>query len=497
MGQIRRQAILSSIVIYIGFFIGFINTWFFTRNGLFSPSEYALTRLFFDVAQTIFAFANLGALSVIYKFYPYYNAYTTQKKNDLLTWPLLFAIGGFILVLLGGWLFEPLIVHKFSERSLLFVNYYYWVFPFGLGLLLFGFLEAFSGTLKQTIFPNFLKETVFRLLTSVLILIYYLQLISFDLFIKFFSFLFIAIAILLAVSLLQKNKLHFSFSVSSVTKKFKRKMLTLAGYIYAGQIVYILAQVMDSIFIASLKGLALTGVFALSSYIANLVQVPQRSIISITLPSLSQAWKDKNMQEIGRIYNRTSINLLLAALFIFFGIWLNIEEAFRILNIRSEYEAGFTVVLILGISKIIDAGTGVNGQIIGTSTQWRFEFLTGVILLLLILPLNYFLIKEYGIIGSAFSNLISFTIYNAVRLWFLWYKFKLQPFTMKTALSIVLALAAYAVSYFLFREWTGWTGILIKSSLFATLFIAGIFMMKLTPDAMQLLENVQKRWGRK
>lgn len=497
MGQIRRQAILSSIVIYIGFFIGFINTWFFTRNGLFNPSEYALTRLFFDVGQTIFAFANLGVLSVIYKFYPYYNEYVPAKKNDLLTWPFAVALFGFLLVLLSGWLFEPLIIRKFSERSLLFVDYYHWVFPFGFGILVFGILETYSGTLKQTIFPNFLRETVFRLFTFVLILVYYLQLISFDVFIKLFSFLFILIAIVLAVSLIKKHKLHFSFSISSVTRKFKIKMITLAGYIYAGQVVYVLAQVMDSIFIASLKGLALTGVFALSSYIANLVQVPQRSIISIAIPSLAQAWKDKNMNEISRIYQRTSINLLLASLLIFFGIWLNIEDAFRLLNIRNEYEAGFSVVFILGISRIIDAGTGVNGQIIGTSTQWRFEFLTGVILLLLILPLNYFLIKQYGIIGSAFSNLISFTVYNAVRIWFLWYKFKLQPFNYKTVFSILLAISAYGVSLFLFSEWNGWMGILLRSGLFAIIFISGIFVLKLTPDAMQLVEVVQKRFRRK
>ena len=174
-------------------------------------------------------------------------------------------------------------------------------------------------------------------------------------------------------------------------------MFTLAGFIFSGQIIYILSQVMDSIFIASLLGLVPTGIFALSSYIANLIQIPQRGIIAITIPALSQALKDKNMKEIDRIYKRSSINLLLAALFIFGGIWLNIADAFRLLDIQGEYSTGLAVIFILGLSRIIDAGTGVNSQIIGTSTQWRFEFISGVLLLLLILPLNYFLIKKFGI----------------------------------------------------------------------------------------------------
>jgi len=42
-------------------------------------------------------------------------------------------------------------------------------------------------------------------------------------------------------------------------------------------------------------------------------------------------------------------------------------------------------------------GTGVNSQIIGTSTLWRFEFFTGMILLAITLPLNYVLAKKLGV----------------------------------------------------------------------------------------------------
>jgi O-antigen/teichoic acid export membrane protein len=496
MGQIRKQAIISSVIIYIGFFVGFVNTWFFTKNGSFTTYEYALTRLFFDVGQTMLAFASLGTMSVVYKFFPYYKDNLKQKENDLMTWAFVTALIGFVLVVIGGIVFEPLIVRKFIERSALFVEYYRWVFPFGMGLLFFILLEVFSGTLQKTIFPNFLKETALRLLTLILIAIYLLKLINFDVFIKLFSFQYLFIACVLGISLYQNRHLNFTFTVSRVTRKFKSKIVTLAAFVYTGQVIMILAQVMDSILIASLKGLALTGVFALASYIANLVQVPQRSIISVTLPALSQAWKDKNMKEIERIYSRTSINLLLIALFIFGGIWLNIKDAFKVMDIQDEYAAGLQVVFLLGISRIIDAGTGVNREIIGTSTQWRFDFLTGIILLALMLPLNYFLIKKIGIVGSGYANLISFTVYNIIRCIFLWKKYKLQPFGMNHLLSIGMAAGAYFICFFLLKGLEGWAGIFAKSILFTILFTAGVFLMKLTPDAMQLVETVQKRFGK-
>lgn len=496
MGQIRKQAIISSIVIYIGFFVGFINTWLFTKNGIFTPEEYALTRLFFDVGQLMYAVASLGTISVIYKFFPYYKDNLDPKENDLATWVLATSLVGFCLVIIGGLIFEPFIVRKFSLNSPLFVDYYEWVFPFGLGLLLFTILETLSNNARKTIYPSFLRETGFRLFTTILIALFVFNLLNFDLFIKLFSFSFLVTTVLLGISLAKNGHLHFTFNVSRVTKKFRPKMITLAAFVFSGQVIYVLSTVMDGIFIASILGEQLA-IFAFSSYIANLIQIPQRSMTSITLPALAQAWKDKNMQEINRIYKRTSINLLLAALFIFGGIWLNIKDALPLLNIRPEYVAGLPVIFILSISRTIDAGTGVNSQIIMTSTQWKFEFLTGVLLLSISLPLNYVLIKKFGIEGSAYANLVAFIIYNAVRYIFLWKRYNLQPFSIKTVLAVVTGIIAYFISYYAFNSMTGWMGIIIRSSLFTLLFIAGVFALKLTPDALQLVEVVKKKFGKK
>jgi O-antigen/teichoic acid export membrane protein len=501
MGQIRKQAILSSIVIYLGFLVGFVNTWFFIRSGdqNFTPAQYGLTRLFFDVGQLMYAVASLGVIAVIYKFFPYYRDNLEKKENDLYAWSLLFPLLGFILVIAGGMLFEPFIIRKFSERSELFVHYYYWVFPFGLGVMLFSILEGFSGTFQQPVLPSFLRETGLRLLTLLLIALYLLKLISFDLFIKLFAFQFLILAVILFLELKRQDRFRLTFHVSRVTRKFRQKIFTLAFYVYGGGIIQILAQVADSIIIASVseKGIHDAGVFNLSTYISNLIQVPQRSIVAVTIPVLSIAWKNKNLQEIERLYKRSSINLLLTGLFIFICVWLNIKDVFQVLNIQAEYQAGIQVVLLLGISKLIDAGTGINGQIIATSTQWRFEFLTGILLILLILPLNYLLVKEYGIIGSAYANLLSFTIYNIIRYLFLWKRYGLQPFSSKTLLALLLGAGAWFVCDYLFRNLPGWNGILLRSSVFALLFTGGVFALRLTPDALQLVEVIRKKLGRK
>ena len=60
MSQIRKQSIISSLVVYIGFAIGFFNTWLFAREGGFTQAQYGLTGIFVAVANIMFAVANLG-----------------------------------------------------------------------------------------------------------------------------------------------------------------------------------------------------------------------------------------------------------------------------------------------------------------------------------------------------------------------------------------------------------------------------------------------------
>ena len=496
MANIRKQAIISSVLVYVGFFIGAINTYFFTKEGLFTPEQFGLTRIFYDLGQNIYIFGSLGLLPLVYKFYPYYKDNLPPEKNDLLTWTMVGSFFGFILVLISGYIVEPIVVQKFIQRSPLILQYYYLIFLFGFGMLFFSVLEAYCWSLGKSVVSNFLKETGMRITVMILIIIYYFDWINFDLFIKFFSFVYFVIFIAVLFYLIYLKQFHLVFSPSRVTRKFKKKMAGMLGLVYGGMAIQVLAQTIDTLIIASLRGLTLTGVFSLAQYAANLVQVPQRSMQSVTIGVISQAWKDKNYNEIDRIYRRTCINLLLMALFIFGNIWLNVAEGLRVLDIQDQYEAAISVIFILGLAKLIDAGTGVNGIIIGTSVFWRFDFFSGVIMLSLRIPLTYLLIKNYGIIGAAYAELFSFTIYNLIRFEFLRRKFNMQPFTIKTLYALLIAAIGYVVAYFALYAIDGWLGIILKSIVFSTILISGVFFLKISPDAHQLVEKLNKRFRR-
>ena len=275
--------------------------------------------------------------------------------------------------------------------------------------------------------------------------------------------------------------------------------MKLCSFVYAGLLIFTISQVFDSLVISSVLDDALTklAVYSVAQSIAAVIQVPQRGIVAASIAHLSKAWKDKNMQLIQRIYQRSSINQLIFSCGIFLLIVLNFTDAVNTFQLKGTYLNAYYVLILLGLTKIIDMGTGVNAQIIATSTYWRFEMMSGVVLLLLMLPLSYILTKRFDIVGTGAANLISISIYNIIRIIFLWKKFKLFPLTIQSLYTILFAAACYGACYFIFINIHGLTGLFLRSIAFLILYASGVVYLNLSPDVKPVMQSIIKRLGLK
>jgi O-antigen/teichoic acid export membrane protein len=493
MSQIRKKSLKASAWIYGGFLIGALNTWFFTHKGWFNPDQYGLSRLMIEVSSLFFAFSTLGATTYLYKFFPYYEDNTHPRQNDMLGLALVVGLVGFILTVAGVFIFEPVIIKKFSTNSRLLIDYFYWTLPMAFFILLYNLLEAYAYGFKKGILTSMLRETVLRVYVLVLVVLKVMGFISFKTFMILFAFQYAVIVMVLAAHLLHEKRLWLSFKPSRVTIKFRKKILSIMVLTFIVIIVGVLRQSIDSLVLAAKKDLGKVGIFGFAAYMVSVLQAPFRSIVAVTIPLLARAWKDKQLGEIERIYKRSSINLLSFSLFIFFCIWLNYTQAIPFFGINPDYLEGRWVFFMLGMVTIIEMGTGVNAQIIGTSTYWRFELWTSLLLTALIIPLSYWLTVKYGIIGPAIANIVSFSVYNFIRFWFLWKKFNMQPFSVKTAEVILIAVGGYFVIYWLLDGVGGIAGLLLRSAFFSAIFIAGLYWRNISPDFVPVMNNLLKR----
>lgn len=497
MTTIRKQSIISSGVVYVGIALGVLINFMLAR--WFTPDQYGLISGMFVAIGMVLSFAaSLGMPNFIMKFYPYYKDNLSVQENDMVSIAVLVSLGGFLITLVLGVIFRTEVIHFYEAKSAELVKYYWWLFPFGLGMTIFSVLEPYGWQLKKSILTSFLREVAFRIMTLLLIVLYLFGVIgSFGLFVKLYAFTFLSIAVFLAVYLLRSGELQLSFRVSRVTKKFFPKIRTLALQTWAGSFLFNLSFYFAQIVIAGLVtgGLSAVGVFTLAQLASSLIQAPQRAVGAASIGPLSRAWKDKDIGRIGRIYHRSAINQLIFSVGMFVLIWINYVDGIRVFHLNAVYLSGLWVFFFIGLARVADLGTGVNSQVIGTSADWRVEVYSGMILVGLTIPLNYVLARQIGIVGPAIADLITFSIYNGVRWLFLYRKYRLQPFDRKSGVAILLAAGAFLICGWLFGRFHGLGWMIARSIVFLLVYGGGVLAFRLSEDVLPVWRTVKKRLG--
>jgi O-antigen/teichoic acid export membrane protein len=491
MGIIQKQSIRSSIIIMLGFCVGAFNLLFLAPKVL-TATEFGLTRIITDAAITLATLCTFGSLPVVYKFFPFYKSYLPAKKNDLPFVTLFICLAGFIVMCIIGFSSKDIIIRKFSSRSPLFVEYYYLVYPFALFFLLFIWAESFAWSFKKGVISNTLRELLPRILFFALLVFMGASLIDEESLYILFSLSYLLPFIILFALLRKEKDFVFNPSFSSVTLRLGPKMLNFGLFLFGAQFLNLLSKTADTFILTAKasRGLTDTAVFTYATYIVTLMEIPQRSITSISTPVLAESWKNKDVKRIGNIYTKSVTNLLIIGLVMFGLIIVNIDQLYLFLG--KDYAGIKEVVLVMGIGKLIDLGTGVNSQIIGTSSYWKVDFTTNVIYTVIALPLNYVLISQYGLMGAAYSYIISLSFYNLIRFGFLWYQFKLQPYTLKDLLAIAIAIPCTVITYFLPSVDNLLIDTMLKSLAFCILFGPAIYYAKISAEVNELIRRYLK-----
>jgi len=180
------------------------------------------------------------------------------------------------------------------------------------------------------------------------------------------------------------------------------------------------------------------------------------------------------------LYTQTSLNQFIIGGFIFLIIWINVDLLLSLLP--PDYEAAKWVILIVGLGKLFDMATGINGEILIFSKHVKVMLVTNLFLIIIATVSNYLLIPIWGVTGSAVATGVSIFFYNFIRMSFLYYKYRLQPFNVNTLKSLLLLLCAFLLYYLLPHLSNPWlTG--IYQSLLVTVLVAGsLIILKISPE---------------
>lgn len=493
MATIRKQSIYSSIYIYAGFAFGAINVLYFFPK-FFTPEQFGLTRILMDIALIFSTLCTAGMIPIALKFSPFYQHHLKKEKNDLFTLTFIIAlIACVVFYLLLPYLY-PIILRKFGYRSPLLTDYIQWVFPLTVGLVLFSMLEAYAWIVSKNVASNFLKEFLYRILVTVLILLWSLALIkNFTVFIGIYAFLYFVLIIILGWIIYSTHFFGITFVRSEITRKYTPLMIKFGGAYFLSAVLNILARTNDTIIIASQStgGLKDAAIFTIATYLITLMDVPQRSMVSSATAQIAKAWRDKDMQKLDRLYKKTALTLLIVAAGIMGCVLINASLAVHYLG--ETYALLPFLMLVLGIGKLIELGTGLNAQILQLSKHWRIDLFTNMLFVIVSIILNYLLTKKYGMVGTAYGSVIAVFLFNFIRFVYIRKIYSLQPFSVNNAIALLIAFTLAGFCHFIKIS----NHLVLNHVLKTLLFISGyaylVIRLNLSVDISDLYAEMKKK----
>ena len=415
MGVIARQSIKGALANYLGVAIGFFVS-FFVLTKYLTQEEIGLTRVMVDAAMLFSSLAQLGTNSSIVRFFPYFK--DNRNNHGIFGLSVLLPLAGFALFALAFLVFREPLLAVYSKNAPLLADYFYLLPMLTFFALYTAVFETNASVLLRITVPKLVREVGIRLFNLAAYLLYGFGLISIDVFVWLFCGSYGLAMLLNLMYLLSLG--HISFRVDwkflkgkgsagqrAVYQEILRYTLLMTVTVLAGNI-----PLFNSLFLGAKAGLALTGVYTIASYIANVVEVPYRSLGAISRPVIATTVKEERWDEVKRLGRQVSLHQLMVSATILYLIYINLDTLFALIPNGQDYAGGKTVVLILGLAKVVNSSFSVCTDILNFSRRYRWSLLYITLLTAIAIGLNAALIGGAGAInGAAGATLIAYACY--------------------------------------------------------------------------------------
>jgi len=488
MGIIIRQSAKTVLATYVGVIIGVINTLLLYPL-ILTEEQVGLTRTFINAALLFATFASLGASNIPTLFFPYFKDYS-KRHNGFLFFMLLIGGVGISLFTVFFLSFKSSIVSAYIHTAPLLVEYLYYLIPITGIIVLWNILETYSIVNQLPVFPSFIREVFIRGTLSLGLVLLFVRVFSFEWYVRSIVITY-GLALALIMAYLYVKKIFFiEPNVNFLSNSKKKEMLIYGGFVLLGNVSGAIITNIDSLLLSAYSGLKSTGIYTIAFFIAQIVEIPKRSLSQVLIPLVSEANKNNDIAKLKELYVKSSINQLIVGGVIFLCLWCNIDDIFRIIPHGNIYSAGKWVVLFIGISKLFDMLTGINAEIIGTSKYYKYDLIFYVCLSFVGIITNVIFIPMYQMTGAAIASMISLLSFNIMRYIFIAIKFKMQPFSWPTLYVIFYGIMIVQFNGVVYIGDHPIINIFIRSAFIAVIFVGGVIIMKVSTDINNLMFKI-------
>jgi O-antigen/teichoic acid export membrane protein len=492
MGVVIRQSFKGSVFMYFGVLVGLINRLFLL------PHYLTLEQLGLIDAITIISvvFSELSLFGIKGSLQKFFSIFEDKGiLRNYMGLVILVPIIGYVFLGLSLFLFQDWVIDLFPKDKEMIKRYYYFIYPIGFFLMYKGILTIFSANKMRLTVPAIINDFFLKLSVLMLLLLIGFSFIDFDWYVILFSGSYVIATVGLYLYCKKVLRFGVSFNIKEVIASHGKEIRRYSFFILLMGVSNMVSQFTDSLMLASIKGLETSAIYSVAFFIGLSIEMPKRAISNISGAIIARHWNDNNKIEIVKLYKQSSINQGVIGVGLFLLVLFSLDEIFYILPKSEILIQGKSVAIIIGVSRIIDMITGINSEILRTSSKYRYDFYLLIFFIGLSITTNYFLIPVYGIEGAAYATLISVSLYNILRYFVLKLTFKFDPFDRKTGLLVLIFLVLVGIIYLVpnFSYDSVITAIIIiaiKSVVIGSVFAFVTYKLKLSNEINKLID-----WG--
>jgi O-antigen/teichoic acid export membrane protein len=158
-----------------------------------------------------------------------------------------------------------------------------------------------------------------------------------------------------------------------------------------------------------------------------------------------------------------------------------------------EYKAGKYVILFIGLGNLLDMSTGVNAQIIYASKFFKVDAFFMFVLVLSTIGFNYWLIPEYGIVGSAIASCLSLGVLNFMRVGVIKWQLGFMPFSLNFFKIIIIAGIIYTSIAYIPVSSNYVLNIFVKGSLVVLAWVGAIWRFNISEDMKKMMMGIMNK----
>ena len=467
MGIVFKQTSWNIVTITVAILIGGINTLYFYPEFL-REQYYGLVVFLLATSNLLQPLMSFGAQHTIIKFFSSFK--NIKEKDEFLSsiifLPLFFILPVCFLVVQ----FHDLIAEFLSVKNPIIKSYVWVIFLVSFATSYFEVFYAWSRVQFKSIFGNILKEIYPRIAVFILLFLVSIDILTKENFVWWLTGLYyIRLAIMILYSLFLYTP---KFSVK-IPNNFK-EILSYSIYILlAGSAASFLIDI-DKYMIPQKQAISHTAYYAVAVFIATVVEIPGRAMFQIINPLVAKALNEENFVELKNLYKQSSENLLIVCGLFFLLINLNIDSFYMLLN-NQEYSNASLVVLIISSAKLIQMSFGCGPAILATSKFYKITLPFSIAMAVSVYFLNDYLIDLYGINGAAISTFIVLLIFTVLKIIYIRYKVKLQPFNFNSIKIFTSILLIYFFNSYINLELSPLIEIIIRSVIIIMTYLLIIY----------------------